>query len=270
MTIIMEGNYYGDDYYADDYYGGYYGGDAFDSYYDDEYYDEDVVATFSIQNGALISQSGSLSEDDLSTYEKMWERVALILPNDYDSMIIRFEITTDGVDGSMAYVYNEDSSLKTWTISLDPADVVLSNGNLSSDFDATVIHEFGHLLTLNNYQMDSSAKGTYVTEEGTLKTDSYLNLFYDEFWTDILDEYNRSVKKDSEEDAYLFYDSHPDLFVSDYAAVNPEEDIAESFCTFVLNDKPTGSRVKDQKVRFFYRFEELVELRDSIRTNIGK
>ena len=258
--------YYDDSYYDDDYYnGGYYD----DEYYDDEYYDEDVVAVFSVQDGALLSQSGDFSADDLSIYDKMWERVALIIPDAYENMIVKFEITTDGVDGSMAYVYNEDSSLKTWTISLDPADVVQSNGNLTSDFDATVIHEFGHLLTLNNYQMDSSAKNTYVAEEGTLKEDSYLNLFYAEFWEDIMDEYRSTVGNDPDENAYLFYDDHMDMFVNDYAAVNPEEDIAESFCAFVLENKPTGSLIKDQKVAFFYQFEELVEIRDTIRSNIA-
>ena len=256
--------YYDDSYYSDDYYDDSYYGD----YYDDEYYDEDVIAVFSIQDGALLSQSGNLSADDLSTYEKMWERIALIIPDEYENMIVKFEIASDGVDGSLAYVYNEDSSLKTWTISLDPADVVLSNGNLTSDFDANVIHEFGHLLTLNNYQMDSSATNTYVTEEGTLKEDSYLNLFYAEFWEDIMDEYRSTVGNNPDDNYYLFYEDHTDLFVSEYAAYNPEEDIAESFCTFVLEDEPTGSRIKDQKVAFFYRFEELVEIRDAIRANI--
>jgi len=273
------GGYDGDGYYDESYYdggyydgdcydGGCYGEDGFDSYYDDEYYDEDVIAVFSIQDGALLSQSENLSDDDLSIYDKMWERIALIIPDEYENMIVKFEIASDGVDGSLAYVYNEDSSLKTWTISLDPADVVQSNGNLTSDFDANVIHEFGHLLTLNNYQMDSSAKKTYVTEEGTLKEDSYLNLFYAEFWEDIMDEYRSTVGNNPDENSCLFYDDHTDMFVSEYAAYNPEEDIAESFCTFVLEDQPTGSRIKDQKVAFFYRFEELVEIRDTIRTNI--
>jgi hypothetical protein len=258
--------------FADDSYGGYddgyYGEDGFDSYYDDESYDEDVIAVFSIQDSALLSQSANLSEDELSIYDKMWKRIALIIPDAYENMIVKFEVATDGADGSMAYVYNEDSSLKTWTISLDPADVVQSNGNLTSDFDATVIHEFGHLLTLNNYQMDSSAKNTYVTEEGTLKEGSYLNLFYAEFWDDIMDEYRGTVGNNPDENSYLFYSDHTDMFVSDYAAYNPEEDIAESFCAFVLNDKPTGSSIKDQKVAFFYRFEELVDIRDTIRANM--
>ena len=261
-----DGSYYDDSYYDD----GYYGEDDFDGYYDDEYYDEDVIAFFSIQDGALLSQSGSLSAEDLSIYDKMWERIALIIPDEYENMIVKFEIASDGVDGSLAYVYNEDSSLKTWTISLDPADVVLSNGNLTSDFDANVIHEFGHLLTLNNYQMDSSAKNTYVTEEGTLKETSYLNLFYTEFWDDIMDEYRSTVRNNPDANSYLFYDDHTDMFVSEYAAYNPEEDIAESFCTFVLEDQPTGSRIKDQKVTFFYQFEELVEIRNMIRANIMK
>ncbi len=58
-----------------------------------------------------------------------------------------------------------------------------------------------------------------------------------------------------------FYLSREDDFVSDYAATSPEEDIAESFATFVLKPKPTGDTLADEKVAFFYDYPELVKLR---------
>ena len=61
-------------------------------------------------------------------------------------------------------------------------------------------------------------------------------------------------------------------FVTDYAATNPDEDFAESYMLFVLNEKPTKSTVSfihsDQKFLFFYDFPELVEMRDFIRSNL--
>jgi len=48
-----------------------------------------------------------------------------------------------------------------------------------------------------------------------------------------------------------FYVDHEDEFVSDYAATNPGEDIAESFATFVLKPAPSGDTLADQKVAFF-------------------
>jgi hypothetical protein len=60
--------------------------------------------------------------------------------------------------------------------------------------------------------------------------------------------------------------------VTEYAASNPSEDLAESFTAFVLQEKPTKSTVgfihSDQKILFFYDFPELVEIRDFIRSNL--
>ena len=56
--------------------------------------------------------------------------------------------------------------------------------------------------------------------------------------------------------------------MTDYAATNPGEDIAESWTHFVINDKPSGDSIADQKVRFFYDYPELVELRDKIRARL--
>jgi hypothetical protein len=63
---------------------------------------------------------------------------------------------------------------------------------------------------------------------------------------------------------YDFYLSHQDQFVDDYSTTHPAEDIAETFAYFVFSPKPTGASIKDQKVLFFYKYPELIELRRSI------
>lgn len=57
-------------------------------------------------------------------------------------------------------------------------------------------------------------------------------------------------------------------FVSDYAATNIEEDIAESFRIFVCGEKPTTLSVADKKVLFFYDYPELVKIRNEYRNNL--
>lgn len=52
--------------------------------------------------------------------------------------------------------------------------------------------------------------------------------------------------------------------MTDYAATNPGEDIAESWTAFILQPKPTGSTIADQKTLFFYDYPELVRLRGQI------
>ncbi len=49
---------------------------------------------------------------------------------------------------------------------------------------------------------------------------------------------------------------------------NPEEDIAESFLHFVWEDKPKGRTIAEQKILFFYDFDELIKIREEIRRKI--
>ena len=129
----------------------------------------------------------------------------------------------------------------------------------------TLIHEFAHILTLNNAQLDGtisedSCQQRFVTE-GCLNADSYLNVFYGKFWKD---KFNAEV-----EDSYENYEKNPSAFVTEYAATNPEEDIAETFATFVFNKKKeTQSTIAEEKIAFFYVYPKPVEIRDSIRLEL--
>ena len=42
-----------------------------------------------------------------------------------------------------------------------------------------------------------------------------------------------------------FWRQNQDSFVTDYAATNPGEDLAETFTVFVLSPRPTGDRIAD-------------------------
>ena len=57
--------------------------------------------------------------------------------------------------------------------------------------------------------------------------------------------------------------------MSDYAATNVVEDIAESFMTFVLEDEPTGDTVAAQKLDFFWQLPEYVAIRERIRAEFA-
>ncbi|MBK9051223.1 MAG: hypothetical protein IPL78_09985 [Chloroflexi bacterium] len=48
--------------------------------------------------------------------------------------------------------------------------------------------------------------------------------------------------------------------MTDYAATNPAEDIAETFMAFVLEPKPNGDTIAEEKVLFFYQYPELVAI----------
>ena len=87
----------------------------------------------------------------------------------------------------------------------------------------------------------------------------FLYPFYNDYWTTIPEE------NSSDEN----FDANPDDFVTDYAAKNIAEDLAETMRVYVLSNKPSSVvLVKDQKVSSFYEYETLNGLRDYIRENI--
>ena len=92
---------------------------------------------------------------------------------------------------------------------------------------------------------------------------SYLDDFINTFWQDT--EYLEKVRN---EEIYA-YDDTPNSFITEYAATNPGEDIAESFTYFVLRAKPTGNTIADKKLRFFYEYKQLDSLRKQIRSNLA-
>lgn len=102
-----------------------------------------------------------------------------------------------------------------------------------------------------------------------MKEDSYLNLFFQRFWVDIYDQWSRAaeIEDDAQREKELehFYRKHEDKFVSDYAATDPDEDIAETMMMFFLADKPPGRDMAEEKILFLYEFPELVGMREEIR-----
>ena len=211
-------------------------------------------------------------QEDTAAHERIWNYFTSILPTEQRKWIGDFLLFTDGPKNILAYV-RRSSDPEKWTLGADILDsarpIYLTE---------TLIHEFGHLLTLNTDQLvitdtyiyngRQGLKGcpTFATPEGCSTSESYINLFYQRFWRKIYDEWFENVNQPSGGQlnwAYTlaFHRRYSDQFVSPYAASHPQEDIAESFAHFILNPKPDGSSIADQKVKFFYEFPELVELR---------
>lgn len=131
----------------------------------------------------------------------------------------------------------------------------------------TLVHEFAHILTLNKTQIngeifEKEKCNNYYIDEGCLYKDAYLNEFYQKFWKD---RFNAKVENSLEN-----YNKKPTAFVTEYAATNPSEDIAESFVAFVFakNNKNKQGIIANQKIFFFYKYPEIVKIRDTIHKNL--
>lgn len=211
---------------------------------------------------------------DRAYHEVLWQDFTTLIPLRYRTSITRLSIYTDGEEGLLASVTPNPDDFDTWTLALDALDGTY----MSDDLIHTLIHEFGHVLTLSAEQVPRSievlesgdetvferaegACSAFFTGEGCSEQGSYINAFFQRFWADI---YAESFELEPGE----LYALYPDQFVTDYAAENPGEDIAEAWTFFVLQGRPTGATIAEQKVRFFYDYPQLVKLREVIRRNL--
>lgn len=205
-------------------------------------------------------------QDDKGKHQKMWEFTTKLIPLAERDKIAEFEVFHGGGD-LLGYVHPiDDNDLSRWrfALAIDVADN-LNTINFSDLFTFVTIHEYGHVLTLNDEQINvggsENSCNNYFTGEGCSTRTSYINELFKIGWSDIIDNHNQ-------DNPDATYNQYRDRFVSDYAATNPGEDIAEVFSYFVINnDAPKGNTIADQKIKLMYNYPELVQLRDDIRSN---
>lgn len=257
-------------------------------------YEEPVsnyLVKYSVKGDALKSPKFESVPDDLKDEQKdsalqneAWMIFADLVPPQDRKMVTEYNVFTDGYSTTLAAADQTKNDLTNWVLEIDVADL--------EDKDAlmfTLIHEYGHILTLNATQMEpdqeivndpynqslqkekAAACPNYYTGMGCSYAGSYVDDFYNRFWLDVNEEWQAIDALQYEEDLtpyydglYTFYKAHQDQFLDDYSTTHPTEDIAEAFTYFVFSPKPTGSSIKEQKVAFFYQYPELVELRENI------
>lgn len=231
-----------------------------------------LVAVYNVSGTQInLVESGPAASGfyNSARQQEFWKFFTDLIPSDLWPQITRLTLFADEEDGTAAYVAPiNENDLSKWEMGWNLAYVWNNNQQLVKGETAfTAIHEFAHILTLNAGQVNvsSAACSTFHTGEGCSTNNSYINGFFQNYWTDIYEE-NKNINTD--EEYYAFYEKYKSRFVSEYAATNPGEDIAETFAVFVATDLPTGNSVADQKVRFLYEFDELVTMRQRIRDNM--
>lgn len=217
----------------------------------------------------LVSGQDLVYQQDLQEHQKLWRLVKKIVPLNYRDKIGEFLIYNGSVtetNGLSAQINNDSSK---WKLGIA---INYSNDD-QQKLIYTIVHEFGHILTLNNDQINTSIREsnctTFYTGLGCSKSDSYLNQFQNQFWSDIWDSFI-TAQGQGVMGIQSFYTTYIDHFFIQNSANNPKEDIADVFATFVtLEEASTGNSIKEQKIDFMYSFSELVSLRNYIRTNLG-
>ncbi len=254
--------------------------------------EEYTLLTYSVDGNQIehpilddVPKSMKPYQDDRLSQKEIWDYFAAIIPLDQRSFLTHYVIFTDGKDNILASVAQSGSDPQQWDLVVDIMDT-----SDPKDLTYTLVHEFGHLLTLNPVQVPPSqaifdhpesdsvydaevqACPYYFPGEGCSRKNSYINLFVGRFWGKIYDEWS-DIDAIEDEDTYTdrldaFYQKYEDQFVTDYAPTSPEEDIAESWAYFILRPKPSVETIAGEKVLFFYDFPELIELREQMARNL--
>jgi hypothetical protein len=224
-------------------------------------------------------------QQDQTLQQSAWDLFTTLIPSNQRGQVEEYQVFTDGPDELLGAVEQMDDDPNGWMLEVDIADVP-NTKNLVF----TLIHEFGHLLTLNPsqvppdltvfnhpdderlYNREVNACSFYFPGEGCSLENSYINEFFNRFWPDLYDEWQAidNISSDEKRQNRLdaFYKKYKNQFVDDYAPTSPVEDIAESWAFFILSPKPEGNSIADQKILFFYDFPELVQLRGEILQNL--
>ncbi len=248
-----------------------------------------LLATYDIQGDQILSPRYEANippdlvpyQQDTTAQQKVWAFFAAIIPQGQRLELTHYLISTDGRGNMLASVEQSTNDPAHWALNVDLVDA-----GKPRELTYTLVHEFGHMLTLNDtqvtpdlifmahpddpqiYQQEAAKCPQFFASNGCSKPNAYINQFYEKFWPKIFNEWSQ-VNAEKDQANYLsllgrFYENHHTQFVSPYSATSPEEDIAESWAYFVLTPKPAADSVANQKILFFYTFPELVQLRDQI------
>jgi hypothetical protein len=219
--------------------------------------DDDDFGTVEVYS---VLDDGALDPEATGLAAHVWDTFTrVVTPAFAGETITQFRAGDNADSDTLAYVYQED----------DPDYWVLAANLATSEDDtqliATLIHEYAHILTLDTTQLDTSGDAcpTLTLDEGCAGDGSLVYEFEQLFWSGYTD--SPDATNGDADLAWEFYQEHEDDFVSDYAATNVVEDVAETFMTFVLEDEPDGDSVIAQKILFFWQQPDLVAIRERIR-----
>lgn len=209
---------------------------------------------------------------DIAKHNAIWDLVTKVAPLNQLEKVSEFMIYNGSVAGSSGFVLKRSPDLSKWQLGIAIDKAYEGGFNSNGELAYTIIHEYGHILTLNHTQLDASVSErsctTYYPSEGCSYEHSYINEMYDLYWKDIENEYRAA--QNSQSDQMAFYARHTDRFVTNFASTNPIEDIAEVFSVFITSsDKPSGNTIADKKVLLMYESRELIDFRTHTRQNVA-
>lgn len=236
--------------------------------------------SFSVRSDGTVR----FTEGDDPMFSETWDFVSEVIPTEYRSQFHRVTFQNDPDTRFAAHVYqristrdrsDSNASRAEFTLILNLPYMQFDNSREREATKSIIVHELGHLLALVPSELvyfvddEDECRTYYVTDLRSCARRGSIYYRMSDFWNeefyDWSEEYRDLRGSARNRELQKFYQDNPGDFVSIYAATHPDEDLAETFMEFVLEDRPQGNKLVDQKILALYEFDSLVVLRDEIR-----
>lgn len=246
-----------------------------------------AITLYQIENKTLTNPynynvTGELytAQQDTSKHQEIWELVLKSVPEEYLARINQFEIFWGETSLQNARGYVQPSAdLTTWKLAM-AIDYAYPDGIFNGDNETllTTLHEFAHILTLNETQIDETVSengcDNYFPDYpksgfaryGCSFNDSYLNQFYNTFWKTQWEQAQNDGTINTS--TYYFYNEYPEQFATNYAGTTPSEDLAETYMFYILN-YTVDKTIAQEKIDYFKNFTEFEAIKAETRNKLG-
>lgn len=237
-----------------------------------------VLAYYEVKQGKIVKEDFPIIVEEKENYEEYINLINLetiALDTIYNSYFKGFFIFTDG-EGNMLSCSTDYQKSRRGYLGIDYEDFKdgLENDFGRKRFYYSMVNQISNVVVKEKNQIDYSKTvpfnlEKYGTITHTARKDAYIYQFYSRFWNDqiyldsIATEYNTQINARK-----YFYLRHQDDFLNEYASQDPFKDIVESMTRFILFEKNTENNIKGEKIRFFYEYDDIIELKDIIGKNL--
>lgn len=222
---------------------------------DREVYQSEVY-TFPHEEIYFVDGLTLINSDKSGTVRKVDQQIF-----DFFTSIIGREFVLSKIDEWKIF-YNPNSDIDAyvesinnmngWVVGVNREGFDTSDTDVKESFIDLFLHEYSHILLID--------------------FSGFNQKFSTNFWTINDRKHQIQIETANEKDKFDlandYYNKNSQRFVSDYATMSIDEDMAETFVYFVRENKPTGNIIRDQKIRSFYQESNLVKIRTQIRENL--
>ncbi len=215
-----------------------------------EFFDLPFTGIYFISSGKLV-RAGSKQEID-PTDQELFTLFKGVVGEEAIRTYFTEWRTFDDDAGDLGGFVELVPKVDRWVIGVNQADYFYSGEDSRESYISLFVHEYAHVLLYDKPKLVDSFKKQFWTKADTVNQKNLERL---------------SGEARFEASLY-YYEQNSDRFVSDYATVSTDEDMAETFVTFILEDRAGGLSTAAAKQNFFYTDADMVAVRTELQKNL--